>query len=149
MHYLVCQYSNLYHVYNNNYENNYSLVFLICLQPLYKNLFVIPRKWLFAIQITTHLRALIFIRKIFTAVIFKYATYLNSRLTEILLNVVCFVLPFYSPTTSVWGTFWCRPFLFSPSRELYCDRLYMCILKQVFSSCSFLVVYLKGIRCIC
>ena len=41
---------------------------------------------------------------------------------------------------------WSRIFLFSTSGKLYCDRLYMCILIHVFSSCLLLVVYLKSVR---
>ena len=32
----MCHCSNLYHVYNNNYNNNYSFVIPICLQPVCK-----------------------------------------------------------------------------------------------------------------
>ena len=33
----MCHCSNLYHVYNNNYNNNYSFVILICLQHFCKH----------------------------------------------------------------------------------------------------------------
>ena len=42
-----------------------------------------------------------------------------------------------------------KRFAFLPSRELYSDSLYMCILILVCPSCLLLLVYLEGVRCIC
>ena len=44
---------------------------------------------------------------------------------------------------------WNSRFLFSPTREIYWDSLYIRTIIHVFSSCLLLVVYLKGVRCIC
>ena len=121
---LICHCSNLYHVYSNNYNNNYSFLIFICLESFATNICS-----LFYIQ----LRCL--------------NMQLHTRLTELQLAVVCFVLPFCR-ARSVTRIFFKLKFLFSPSRELYCDCLYMCILLQIFPSCLLLMVYLKVVRCI-
>ena len=108
--YATVQTSNLYHVYNNNYNNNYSFIVLICLQPFCKqHLCVILLTQLFAKfsqrQSSNH-----------NCIVH---TQLHTRLSEFLLTAVCFTLPFYSPTS--------RTFVFLPSRELYCDLIFVCV----------------------
>ena len=44
------------------------------------------------------------------------------------------ILPFYSPTHLSIERSWNGRFLFSPSREVFCVRLYICILMHVFPS---------------
>ena len=87
----------------------------------------------------------------FTAAIFKHATCLNTRLTELLLIVVCYAMPSYSPARSVKQNVleMACSCSFPPSREIYWYRLFMCSLRHVFTSCLLLlVVYLKAVRCI-
>ena len=76
-------------------------------------------------------------------------TQLHTRLIKFLLTVARFVLPLYIRTHSVCRTFSMYKFAFLPSRELYRDRLYMCIFILVYPSCLLLLDYLKGVRCIC
>ena len=53
---LMCHCSNLCHIQNNNYNNNYPLFVLICSQPFCRpHLCVIPFTRLFAILLTTFL----------------------------------------------------------------------------------------------
>ena len=95
---------NLCHVYNNNYNNNYAFVILIC--------FILH-----------------------TTDMFKHAT---SHKAALQLPVVCFVLPFYSPTRSV------------KRRFLKQKILVLAFLRTLFRpSCLLLVVFLKNVRCIC
>ena len=135
---------------NNNYNNYYLLNILICLQYFCQpHWYVILLTRSFVILFTTFLQALTVIHQIFTSVIFKHATCLNTRLTELTLTVVYSVLPFYSPTRSVKRTFLKKRFLCEHSRLLYCDRFYMFILIHIFSSCLLLMVYFKAVRCMC
>ena len=43
----------------------------------------------------------------------------------------------------------CKRFMISPSRELYRERLCICVLRLVWPACLLLLVYLKGVRYIC
>ena len=70
-------------------------------------------------------------------------TQLYAMLTELLLTCCLLCLPLQSAESSE-----SRRFEFSPSRELYCDLLYTCILILVCPSCLLLLVYLKGVRVI-
>ena len=100
----MCHCSNLYHVYNNNYNNNYSFVILICLQTFCKlNLFVILLTGLFAILLTSFFVSSTLIRYIFTTKNCK--SQLHTRLTKLLLTAACFVLPFNLSTSSVYRIF--------------------------------------------
>ena len=80
-HYYMCHCSNLYHIYNNNFNNN-----SLDRYPYH----------------TT-------IRQTFTTAIFKprlfIYTQLHTRLTELLLTLACFVGAFYVRTSSVCGMF--------------------------------------------
>ena len=91
------------------YNNNYSFVNLICLQPLCKsNLYFILLIRVFVILLPTFF--------------FKQATYPNRRLTELLSTSDSFVLPFYSPARYSNERSGIISFLFSPVRELYRNR---------------------------
>ena len=73
---------------------------------------------------------------------------LQTRLTELLMNVPQLVLPFY-----ICFTFNLQKVLkvegWHSSREFSNDSLCMCILILVCRTCSLLVVYLEGVQCIC
>ena len=58
----------------------------------------------------------------------SHAMILHTKLTELLLLVVCFMLTFYSPTQQSDERFWSRMFVFSLSRELHCDFIFVCVL---------------------
>ena len=107
--------SNLY---SNNY-NNYCLFGVLLTQ-------------LFAIQLTT---------KIFKPRLFySHPTRLHTRLTELLLPVVCFAWPLYSPKQTVWRMFlkWnVRVLAFS--RTLLRPHCCLCILFTFF--CSFCLLF--------
>ena len=104
-------YTYAQYLYNNNYNNNYSFVILICLQP-----FCQPHLFVRSSQ-----------RRI-----------LNRNFTQGWLNyywlVACFVFAFFKRTSSVCRML-SRRFVFSPSRELYCNRLHMCILIRLCVLC--------------
>ena len=91
--------SNLYNVDHNNYNNNFSFDILLCLQAFCKrqHLCVFLLTQLFAILLTAD----VFKPRMFPS----HLTRLHTRLTELLLLVVCFVLPL--------------------SRELYCDFIFV------------------------
>ena len=82
MHYLMFHCSNLHHLYNNNYNNNYSFIILICLQPSCKSrLFVILLIRLFAILLLTLLQKHLFVRSSQGR---SLITQVYTRLTELL-----------------------------------------------------------------
>ena len=85
---------------------------------LYNNkcLFVVALKQLFHILLTTE----IFKPRLFSS----RATRLHTRLTELLLLVVCIVLPFYRPTQTVWWTFLKEHVRVRVFSRLHC---YLCI----------------------
>ena len=110
--------SNLYNVYNNNYNNNCLLDILLCLQSFYKqqHLFVIVLTQLFAILLTA---------EIFKPWLFSsHAMHPYTRLTELLLLIIGLVLFFiydnaFASNCLVWRTF-------SLSRKLYSDFIVVC-----------------------
>ena len=123
-HYLMCHYSNLYHVYNN-YNNN-------CLVR-------------YAYHTTSYK---------FKPQLFCSHTTLHTRLIEFLQTVTRFVLPFYIRTLSVCRTFsnW-NVFVLAFSRTLYMLAVYLvhvdCVFAYVHLMLMLLVVYLEQARRIC
>ena len=68
----------------------------------------------------------------------SHATRLHTRLTELLLLVVCLVLNFYSPTEKPDECPWSRIFVFYLSRELYCDFIFV---YALCTNCCLCTVY--------
>ena len=123
--------SKLYHVYNNNYNNNNSFVVLICLQPfckqyIYKLFF--PHDYsLFCPNLSV------------IADFYSLHHHSSDLPTRNKLTAVCSVQSFYSPIHLVEHS-GNGSFLFLPSKEVYRVRLYMFILIHGFSSCLYLLV---------
>ena len=115
---LKCNYSNLYHVYNINYNNNYSFV----LQPFCKP----------------------YLHYMHTTEMFKHSTqnWLNYYW---LLPALC--AHFIYARLQSAGPSQSRRFMISPSRELYRESLCMCIPILVYLA-WLLLVYLESVRCI-
>ena len=115
--------SNFYNVYNNNYNNNCPLDILLCLQSFCKQqyLFVILLTQLFTILLTVE----IFKPQLFSS----HAMHLHTRLTELLLLVICLVLFFiYDHANSL---------TFSISREFHCCLCILFTLLVVVCYCWF------------
>ena len=93
----MCPCSNLYHIFNNNYNNNYSFVILKCLQPFCKPHFlVILHTWLFVFLLTN------FSCKLYTYSLDLHNTQLHSRLTELPLTLcLLYLVLLYAHTFSL------------------------------------------------
>ena len=117
--YLMCHCLNLYHVYNNNYNNNYSFVILICMQPSCKphvHVILLPTLFVSPTLIRSSNTQLVFTQG------WLNCYWLSSALS----------CPFIYARLQSSERSQSRRFGFSPSLELYRDCLYMCILILVF-----------------
>ena len=77
----------------------------------------------------------------------KHAT--SHKLIEILLIVAALSWLFIYARLQSAERSQSRRFAFLSSREIFGDRLYMCMFILVFPSCLLLLGYLEGVRCIC
>ena len=109
-------------VFNNNYKNNCLFDILLCSHPLQQHVFV-RYVWQRSSQ-----------PRLFSP------TRLHPRLTEFLLLIVCFVLPFYMPTQTVQCRFFIqnvRVFVFSKTTTLLVVTAFLLTCLSLFHSYSF------------
>ena len=133
-HFIVRTVSNLYNIYNNNYNNNCLFDIILCLQPFCKrqHLFVRSVQW----RSSNH-HCFLYTQRVFTH------DWLNSYYW---LSALCCL--YKCPRKQCDEHFWSRTFVFSSSRELYLDFIVACVLctdcllSIPFSLTLLLLVYL-------
>ena len=92
MYVLMCHCFNLYHVYNNNYNNNTKITTIRSLFLSAYNLFANHTCTVFCKQLGCS-NTQLFVH-----------SHLHTRLIEFLLTLVCYILSFYTPTRSIKRT---------------------------------------------